>query len=147
MKVIFLSCLGFQQGHHCVFMLKPAWSGQGEGIILSDDHIRISELLKDANRKFVIQKYVCSSLLPHSPHFSMWGEYKSEFLKSCKISQLNNLTKCKPFAAWNSFRYIERPLLVYKTKFDLRQYFLITIDRYCLRGWVAIGWSYVSKNF
>uniref|UniRef100_A0A336MU92 CSON005248 protein n=1 Tax=Culicoides sonorensis TaxID=179676 RepID=A0A336MU92_CULSO len=78
----------YYEGYHNIYILKPAWSGEGDGITLLDDHQQIISLLQNANRKFIVQKY------------------------------------------------IERPLLLYgHTKTDIRQYFLITLDKRHFRGW------------
>lgn len=75
-------------GYSNIWVLKPARTGEGQGIILTDDAEKVKEH---------IQKY----------------KYKPYILQ----------------------KYIERPLLVYGTKFDIRQYFLITIDSNYLRAW------------
>lgn len=78
----------YYEGHHNIYILKPAWSGEADGVVLSDNRNEIIDLIKNANRKFIIQKY------------------------------------------------IERPLLMYgHTKMDIRQYFLISIDKRHFRGW------------
>lgn len=78
----------YYEGYHNIYILKPAWSGEADGVVLMDDRLKILHLLKTANRKFIIQKY------------------------------------------------IERPLLLYgHTKTDIRQYFLISLDRRYYRGW------------
>ncbi|XP_063708277.1 tubulin glycylase 3B-like [Culicoides brevitarsis] len=78
----------FYEGYHNIYILKPAWSGEADGVTLMDNREQILALLQQANRKFIIQKY------------------------------------------------IERPLLLYgHTKTDIRQYFLISLDRRHYRGW------------
>lgn len=75
-------------GYSNVWLIKPARTGEGAGILLSRDAFTIREFIhRHKYKPFVIQKY------------------------------------------------LERPLLVYRTKFDYRHYFLITIDNNYLRTW------------
>uniref|UniRef100_A0A336MWN6 CSON005251 protein n=1 Tax=Culicoides sonorensis TaxID=179676 RepID=A0A336MWN6_CULSO len=79
-------------GYFNIWLLKPAWTGQGHGIILSDNENDILEKVKRQKTKYVVQKYV------------------------------------------------ECPMLVHDTKFDLRQYFLIMIDDThlrCFSHWIC----------
>lgn len=74
-------------GHRNVWIVKPAASGRGDSILVSDDLQKIMRHLDYDYRRYIVQ------------------------------------------------RYIERPLLVHRTKFDLRHYFLITIDEHNFCGW------------
>lgn len=75
-------------GYTNVWLIKPARTGEGAGILLSRDSTTIKEFIhRHKYKPFVIQKY------------------------------------------------LERPLLCYRTKFDYRHYFLITIDSNYLRTW------------
>lgn len=76
-------------GYHNVWLLKPANSSQGQGIIVTDNEKCILSHLRHPKKKFVVQKY------------------------------------------------IERPLLMYNTKFDIRQYFLVTVDATHVRVWTS----------
>lgn len=75
-------------GYRNVWIVKPAASGRGDSILVSNDMQKIMRHLDYDYRRYIVQ------------------------------------------------RYIERPLLMHRTKFDLRHYFLITIDarnKFC--GW------------
>lgn len=67
-------------GTRNVWLLKPAYTGQGYDIVLSDNEETIMGYLNNLKRRYIIQKY------------------------------------------------IERPMLIHAHKFDIRQYFLITIE-------------------
>lgn len=83
-------------GFYNTWLLKPAFFGQGFGIVLADRRDKIIKYVTRRSKRYIIQKY------------------------------------------------IERPLLVHKTKFDLRQYFLITNDNTHFRSWAH---SLVSVKF
>lgn len=53
----------YYEGYHNIYILKPAWSGEGDGIVLLDDRLEIISLLRNANRKFIVQKYIERPLL------------------------------------------------------------------------------------
>lgn len=80
---------------------QPAHTGQGHGIILSDDEDDIIAKVKRQKTSYLVQKYV------------------------------------------------ERPLLVHDTKFDMRQYFLIMIDEThirCFSHWIC-SVKFASQSF
>lgn len=83
------------------FPLQPAHTGQGHGIILSDNEDDVIAKVKRQKTSYLVQKYV------------------------------------------------ERPLLVHNTKFDLRQYFLISIDETkfrCFSHWIC-SVKFASQQF
>lgn len=89
-------------GYQNIWIVKPAASGRGDSILVSDDKDKILRHLDYDFRRYIAQ------------------------------------------------RYIERPLLVYGTKFDMRHYLLITIDDTCYRGWThrdACDIKLCSSNF
>lgn len=57
---------------------------------------------------------------------------------------MNTLNKIKNF-----FQYIERPLLVYNTKFDIRSYFMVTIEEDCITAWAhpICSFKFASQEF
>lgn len=64
-----------------------------------------------------------------------------------EIKEFITKYRYKPFVIQ---KYIERPLLVYNTKHDIRQYFLITIDSNYLRAWshsTACTIKFASEEF
>ncbi|XP_055388172.1 tubulin glycylase 3B [Condylostylus longicornis] len=76
-------------GYNNIWILKPANSCRGNGILIEKSYNEIIEFVnKNPNRKFIVQKY------------------------------------------------IERPLLIYNTKFDIRQYFLMTITDQFISIWM-----------
>uniref|UniRef100_A0A336LZA5 CSON008388 protein n=1 Tax=Culicoides sonorensis TaxID=179676 RepID=A0A336LZA5_CULSO len=86
-----------------VWLIKPARTGEGAGILLSRDASTIKDFI--------------------------------------------NRHKYKPFVIQ---KYLERPLLCYRTKFDFRHYFLITIDNNYFRTWshsTACTIKFASEQF
>lgn len=74
-------------GFHNTWLLKPAYFGQGYGIILANRRNKIMDFIERHSTRYVVQKY------------------------------------------------IEYPLLIYRTKFDIRQYFVVQIDKTHFRTW------------
>lgn len=88
-------------GFHNTWLLKPAFFGQGFGIVMADRRQKILDYVRRRSKRYIIQKYV------------------------------------------------ERPLLICKTKFDLRQYFLISIDETHFRSWAhsLVAVKFASHEF
>ncbi|CAG7835905.1 unnamed protein product [Allacma fusca] len=73
---------------------------------------------EDANKKIIKSKAALESVSLYWPHINIDGT--------------NNIWICKPGifkeidSSWVVQKYIERPLLIHKTKFDIRQWFLVS---------------------
>lgn len=92
-------------GMRNVWILKPGDKSLGRGIVLKNS---LSDILNKVNHaarecmQYVVQKYI--------------GE-------SCFVT---SVARFSTDSLWSGILFLERPLLVHKTKVDVRQWFLIT---------------------
>lgn len=91
------------EGIYNIWIVKPSGCSRGKGIEISSKLDCIMDIITNTNKKYVIQKYIGKK--------SLFDSFK--FVNLCFLSQ--------------HFCYFsEKPLLIYNTKFDIRQYYLIT---------------------
>lgn len=93
-------------GYMNIWILKPTNSSRGIGIHICRNIEYILDIVrKNPNRRYVIQKYI--------------GTF--------------DFYKCYPIVFYTHFS--ERPLLIHDTKFDIRQWFLVS-SAYPLVVWI-----------
>lgn len=100
-----LSC----EGAHNIWIIKPAHCSRGRGIRMASKLGVILNVLTKPNAKFVVQKYI-GILHQHNSFY---------YLAYLKFITFNNINSIFIF-------FSEEPILIHETKFDIRQYYLVT---------------------
>ena len=94
------------EGVHNIWIVKPGALSRGRGIYCCTNLDEILDLVSSPTQKkegkWIVQKYI---------------GMESYDIKGTRLRTYNGISVCI---------VIERPLLVYNTKFDIRQWFLVT---------------------
>lgn len=97
-----LNCEGFYN----IWIVKPSEYSRGRGIVISSKLNCIMDIINKTNQKYVVQKYIGKK--------SVYDITK--FVIICFVVSLLLVM----------FFFSEKPLLIYDTKFDIRQHYLVT---------------------
>lgn len=96
------------EGCYNIWIVKPSAYSRGKGIEISSKLDCIMDIITETNKKYVVQKYIG----------------KNNFFNIAKSYIMSIVVTMLKTHYW--FVFSEEPLLIYDTKFDIRQYYLVT---------------------